>query len=76
LEYRAEQLIQVVTGNGGGVRVVYNGQDQGRLGEVGEVVTRLWDLNGAITPTPTPSQTPTVTEEVTATPSLTPTLLP
>ncbi len=76
LEYRAEQLIRVVTGNGGGVRAVYNGQDQGRLGEIGEVVIRLWDLNGAITPTPTPSATPTPTEEITPTTTPTETPLP
>ncbi|MFP3854357.1 MAG: helix-turn-helix domain-containing protein [Anaerolineales bacterium] len=67
LEYQGEQLFRVVTGNGGGVRVVYNGQDQGRLGEIGEVVTRLWDLEGAITPTPTPSSTPSATPELEAT---------
>ena len=76
LEYQAEQLIRVVTGNGGGVRVVYNGQDQGRLGEIGEVVTRLWDLEGAITPTPTPSSTPSATPEVEVTETPTPTASP
>jgi transcriptional regulator with XRE-family HTH domain len=76
LEYSGSQLISIVTGNGGGVRAVYNGQDQGRLGEIGEVVSRLWDLEGAITPTPTPSSTPTPTEEVTITPSSTGTALP
>ena len=76
LEYSGSQLISIVTGNGGGVRAVYNGQDQGRLGEIGEVVSRLWDLEGAITPTPTPSSTPTPTEEITITPSPTGTALP
>lgn len=76
LEYSGTQLIRVVTGNGGGVRVVYNGQDQGRLGEIGQVVSRLWNLEGAITPTPTPSSTPTPTVAVSPTPAPTGTALP
>lgn len=71
-EYGGAEQVRLVTGNGGGVRVVYNGQDQGRLGQVGEVVTRLWDSTGAITPTPTATDTPTSTPEQSATPSATP----
>jgi transcriptional regulator with XRE-family HTH domain len=76
LEYGGEQLIRLITGNGGGVRAVYNGQDQGRLGDIGEVVVRLWDLDGVITPTPTPSATATATEAVTPTATITGTPLP
>jgi cytoskeleton protein RodZ len=76
LEFQAQDLIRATTGNGDGLRVVYNGQDQGRLGDVGEVVTRLWDLNGAITPTPTPSMTPSATPPRTATATITMTPLP
>ncbi|MGA9531915.1 MAG: RodZ domain-containing protein [Anaerolineales bacterium] len=76
LEFQAQDLIRAITGNGDGLRVVYNGQDQGRLGDVGEVVTRLWDLNGAITPTPTPSMTPSPTPLRTATATMTGTPLP
>jgi cytoskeletal protein RodZ len=52
LEFQGEELIIVTTGNGGGVRVFFRGQDQGLLGELNEVVTRLWVREGAITPTP------------------------
>lgn len=76
LEFQAQDLIRATTGNGDGLRVVYNGQDQGRMGDVGEVVTRLWDRNGAITPTPTPSMTPTPTQAQTATPTVSATPLP
>jgi cytoskeletal protein RodZ len=76
LEFHGEQLIRAATGNGDGLRVVYNGQDQGRLGDVGEVVIRLWDRNGAITPTPTPSMTPSSTPVVTETPTPSVTPLP
>lgn len=72
LEYQGSQQVRLLTGNGGGLRIVYNGQDQGRLGAVGEVVSRLWDLTGAITPTPTPSLTPTPTRAQSETPTTVP----
>ncbi len=52
LEYQGEELIKVTTGNGGGVRVFFRGEDQGLLGELNQVVIRLWIREGAITPTP------------------------
>ena len=57
LEFQGEELIKVTTANGGGVRVFFRGDDQGLLGELNEIVTRLWVRSGAITPTPsaTPS---------------------
>lgn len=60
LEFQGNELIKLTTGNGGGLRVFFRGQDQGLLGELDEVVVRLWTLSGAITPTPsvTPSSTP------------------
>ncbi len=76
LEHGGAEQVRLVTGNAGGLRVVYNGQDQGRLGQVGEVVTRLWNSGGVITPSPTPSETPSPTPETTETPIPTQTLLP
>ena len=59
-------MVEVVTGNGKGTRVVYNGADQGVMGELGMVVDRLWTLQGMVIPsatiTPTPSITPTPTK--------------
>ena len=56
-------VVEVVTGNGKGTRVVYDGVDQGVMGELGAVVDRLWTLQGMVIPsptiTPTPSMTPT-----------------
>ncbi|MFQ5922299.1 MAG: helix-turn-helix domain-containing protein [Anaerolineales bacterium] len=52
LEYQGEELIKVTTGNGGGIRVFFRGEDQGLMGELNEVVIRLWMREGAITPTP------------------------
>ncbi len=58
LEFQGEQLIKVTTGNGGGVRVFFRGDDQGLLGELNEVVIRLWVREGAITPTPSATPNP------------------
>lgn len=60
LEFQGNDLIKLTTGNAGGLRAFFRGQDQGLLGELDEVVVRLWTLSGAITPTPgaTPSATP------------------
>jgi cytoskeletal protein RodZ len=72
LEFQGESTIEVLTGNGAGVRVLYNGQDQGLMGDLGQVVMRLWTLGGVITPTATQTSTPTIT----STPANTSTLEP
>jgi len=59
LEFQGEELIKVTTGNGGGIRVFFRGDDQGLLGELNEVVIRLWVREGAITPTPSATPNPT-----------------
>jgi hypothetical protein len=58
-EFAGQNVIEVTTGNGQGTRVIWNGRDQGTLGELGQVVARLWTLEGMITPTPTLTPTPT-----------------
>jgi hypothetical protein len=58
LEFAGQQVVEVVTGNGIGVRAFYNGQDQGPMGDLNQVVIRLWTTEGAITPTPTQTPTP------------------
>lgn len=72
----AEDLIEISTGNAAGVRIFFNEQDQGVLGELGQVVTRLWTLAGPITPTPTQTPTSTITPTVTNTPVPSTTPLP
>ena len=65
-QFVGQGVVEVVTGNGKGTRVVYNGADQGVMGELGMVVDRLWTLQGMVIPsatiTPTPSITPTPTK--------------
>jgi cytoskeleton protein RodZ len=52
-EFVGQSVIEVTTGNGLGTRVTWNGVDQGLMGDLGEVVTRLWTLQGMVIPTPT-----------------------
>jgi hypothetical protein len=58
LEFQGDELVKVTTGNGGGLRAFYRGEDQGVLGELDEVVIRFWTLTGPMTPTPSPTPTP------------------
>lgn len=69
--FTGEKVVEVTTGNGAGVRVYYNGQDQGLMGEVGQVVIRIWTLDGVLTPTPTQTHTPTPSPPATETPTAT-----
>jgi hypothetical protein len=73
LEYTGEENIELLTGNAGGLRVVFNGQDQGPLGDLAQVVERVWSPRGIVTPTATITPTLTITPEQSTTPSSTPT---
>jgi cytoskeletal protein RodZ len=71
LSFRGEDRVEVVTGNARGLRVFFNNQDQGLMGQVNQVLTRVWTIRGIQTPTPTQTLTPTtslpMTETATAT---------
>lgn len=71
LEFQGQSTIEVATGNGGGVRAFYQGEDTGLMGEFDEAVLRIWSVAGVITPTPTatPAVTATPTPGATATPT-------
>ncbi|MGD2058096.1 MAG: DUF4115 domain-containing protein [Anaerolineales bacterium] len=69
LDYTGEEKIELLTGNAGGLRVVFNGQDQGPLGDLAQVVERVWSPRGVVTPTATVTPTPTLTPEQSETPS-------
>jgi cytoskeletal protein RodZ len=73
LEFLGNDVVEVSTGNGAGVRVIYNGADQGLMGELGQVVSSLWTQEGILTPTPTETRTPLPTSTVTQTPVPSPT---
>jgi cytoskeletal protein RodZ len=67
-EFNGQNEVELDTGNGQGTHVLWNGQDQGTLGQIGEVVIRLWTREGAMTPTPSVTPIPSITPTPTATP--------
>jgi hypothetical protein len=77
--FAGDERVELITGNGAGLQVFFNQQDLGLLGLFGEIVQRVFTVQGVILPTPVtlptltpaPSATPTVsgTPPVTATPT-------
>jgi cytoskeleton protein RodZ len=76
LTFRGEDRVEVITGNARGLRVYFNSQDQGTLGQVNQVMTRVWTIRGMQTPTPTQTLTPTTSPPITNTPTPTITFVP
>jgi cytoskeletal protein RodZ len=78
--FEADDQVVILTGNGAALRVKYNGADLGLMGNMGEVISRVYLVTGVATPTatipPTPTNTPLVTVTPTATATLTPTFTP
>lgn len=74
--FDADQRIEVLTGNGASVQIVYNQQTLGPMGAFGEVINMVYTANGAQTPTPTVAPTATITPSPTRTPRPSPTLPP
>ena len=71
-QYSAGEKIDLLTGNGAGLKVYFNQQEIGILGVVGEVVSVSFTAAGMIIPTPQVPPTPTATP-VTPTPTPGPT---
>ena len=71
LTFEGNQSVEVLTGNGAAVQVLFNQLDQGRMGSLGEVVNLIYTLKGVATPTPTPTPTPSNTPRFQRTPTLT-----
>jgi cytoskeleton protein RodZ len=69
--YEAENQVEVLTGNAAALRITYNGRDLGLMGNVGEVVSRVYTISGIVTPTATIPPTPTETLPTTSTPTST-----
>jgi cytoskeletal protein RodZ len=72
--FDASNRVELLAANAGVVRVYYNGNDLGLLGNFGETVVRVFTREGLATPTPTLSPTPTITPTLTLTPTATPSL--
>jgi hypothetical protein len=78
--YDGNNQIEVLTGNGRAISILYNQNNLGPMGDIGEVVDHIYTANAILNPTatftltPTITLTPTVTRRPTLTlrPSLTP----
>lgn len=71
-QFSGEQRIELLTGNGAALDVVYNQSDLGPLGAFGEVVMRVFTIEGIATPTATLTPTKTPGPAKTPTPTATP----
>lgn len=72
--YDGNSQIEVVTGDGSAISVIYNQTNLGAMGAYGEVVDRIYTATTILiptitfTPSPTITQTPTITPRPSATP--------
>jgi cytoskeletal protein RodZ len=74
LSFDGNERIEVLTGSGAALQIVYNQQDLGVLGNFGDVVDRIYTRTGIQTPTATVS--PTASSTPRQTPIPTPTQTP
>lgn len=69
--FAGESSVEIQTGNGAALQVLYNGVDLGTLGAFGQVVNRIFSQQGEVTPTPTITPTAGPTQPFTPTPPAT-----
>ncbi len=72
--YDGNTQIEVLTGNGAAISILYNQGDLGTMGYFGEVVDRIYTANAILSPTATSTPSPTITPTPTITPRPSPTL--
>jgi cytoskeletal protein RodZ len=65
--FAGETSVEIQTGNGAALQVLYNGVDLGTLGAFGQVVDRIFSLQGEVTATPTITPTAGPTQPFTPT---------
>ncbi len=79
--FSGNNQIEVLTGNGAGISILFNQGNLGPMGRFGEVVDRIYTATAILnptatnTPTPTISPTPTLTSRTSPTPTFTKTHL-
>jgi hypothetical protein len=71
--FAGNERIELLTGDGAGLQVYFNQQDLGQLGSFGEVVERIFSIEGVQTATPAVPLTSTPVPTSTVTPTPTPT---
>lgn len=74
--FDAADQIEILAGSGAALRVAYNGHDLGLMGDFGQVVDNIYNIEGVVTPTATIAPTGTPTRPVRTTPTFTPTFTP
>lgn len=74
--FEGKDRIEVATGSGAALHVIYNQKDQGRMGGFGEVIMRIYTRDAVLTPTATPAPTSTATLPPTSRPVQSPTSAP
>jgi cytoskeletal protein RodZ len=59
--FAGEEQVEILTGNAAALQVFFNQQDLGALGSFGQVINRIYTVQGIALPTPsvTPTATPT-----------------
>jgi cytoskeleton protein RodZ len=60
-QFTGDEKVEILTGNAAALQVFFNQQDLGPMGLFGQVVYRVYTLDGVQTPTPTITLTPTAT---------------
>jgi cytoskeleton protein RodZ len=60
-DYVGQRTVTISTGNGAGIRVIFNGLDEGPMGRFGAVVSHTYTPAGVLMPIPTVTLTPTIT---------------
>jgi len=76
ISFVGDTAIEILAGNGEALRVIFNQQDFGVLGDYGEVVNLIFTVPGVIEPTPTITFTPSATAPISILPSPTSVLAP
>jgi cytoskeletal protein RodZ len=66
--YAGLSQVEVLTGDGGAISVIYNQSNLGPLGNYGEVVNRIYTASSILIPTATFTPSPTITPTFTVTP--------
>jgi len=74
--YDGNTQIEVITGNGRAISILYNQNNLGPMGNFGEVVDHIYTANAILNPTATFTPSPTITPTPTATLPPTATLRP
>jgi cytoskeleton protein RodZ len=74
--YDGRSQIEILTGNGAAISVTYNENNLGPMGTFGQVVDRIYTINGILNPTATFTPSPTITPIPSSTPRPSATLRP